>query len=115
MINLSETYTYEGNENWSTGKRCTAQKKIKTGDTVRITFLGASEEMINIGHWNPIWEMDETISVMGENFYFEVVVNGKRAYYAKTAGYRYTKASDTLGGGARLTVTRTGSPAKFRV
>ena len=107
MINLSETYTYEGHENWSTGKRCTAQKKIKTGDTVRITFLGASEEMINIGHWNPIWEMDETISVMGENFYFEVVVNGKRAYYAKTAGYRYTKASDTLGGGARLTVTRT--------
>lgn len=107
MINLSETYTYEGHENWSTGKRCTAQKKIKTGDTVRITFLGASEEMINIGHWNPIWEMDETISVMGENFYFEVVINGKRSHYAKTAGYRYTKASDTLGGGARLTVTRT--------
>ena len=107
MIHLSETYTYEGNENWSTGKRCTAQKKIKTGDTVRITFLGASEEEININHWNGIWEMDETISVMGENFYFEVVVNGKRAYYAKTAGYRYTKASDTLGGGARLTVTRT--------
>lgn len=107
MIHLSETYTYEGHENWSTGKRCTAQKKIKTGDTVRITFLGASEEEININHWNGIWEMDETISVMGENFYFEVVVNGKRAYYAKTSGYRYTKASDTLGGGARLTVTRT--------
>ena len=107
MIHLSETYTYEGHENWSTGKRCTAQKKIKTGDTVRITFLGASEEEININHWNGIWEMDETISVMGENFYFEVVVNGKRAYYAKTASYRYTKASDTLGGGARLTVTRT--------
>ena len=107
MIQLSETYTYEGHENWSTGKRVTAQKKIKTGDAVRITFLGASEEEININHWNGIWEMDETISVMGENFYFEVVVNGKRAYYAKTAGYRYTKASDTLGGGARLTVTRT--------
>lgn len=107
MINLSETYTYEGHENWSTGKRCTAQKKIKTGETVRITFLGASEEMINLGHWNPIWEMDETISVMAENFYFEVIVDEKRAYYAKTAGYRYTKASDTLGGGARLTVTRT--------
>ena len=44
---------------------------------------------------------------MAENFYFEVVVDEKRAYYAKTAGYRYTKASDTLGGGARLTVTRT--------
>lgn len=107
MIHLSETYTYEGHENWDTEKRVTAQKKIKTGDTVRISFLGASEEEININHWNGIWEMDETISVMGENFYFEVVVNGKRAYYAKTAGYRYTKASDTLGGGARLTVTRT--------
>ena len=107
MIHLSETYTYEGHENWSTGKRVTAQKKIKTGEKVTITFLGASEEEINIGHWNPVWEMDETISVMAENFYFEVVVDEKRAYYAKTAGYRYTKASDTLGGGARLTVTRT--------
>lgn len=107
MIQLSETYTYEGHENWSTGKRVTAQKKIKTGEKVTITFLGANEEEINIGHWNPVWEMDEIISVMGENFYFEVVVDEKRAYYAKTAGYRYTKASDTLGGGARLTVTRT--------
>ena len=107
MIQLSETYTYEGHENWSTGKRVTAQKKIKTGEKVTITFLGASEEEINIGHWNPVWEMDETVTVMAENFYFEVVVDQKRAYYAKTAGYRYTKASDTLGGGARLTVTRT--------
>lgn len=107
MIHLSETYTYEGHENWSTGKRVTAQKKIKTGEKVTITFLGASEEEINIGHWNPVWEMDETVTVMAENFYFEVVVDEKRAYYAKTAGYRYTKASDTLGGGARLTVTRT--------
>ena len=48
MINLSETYIYEGRKNWETGKRVTAQKKIKTGETVRITFLGASEEMINI-------------------------------------------------------------------
>lgn len=107
MINLSETYTYEGHENWATGKRVTARKLIKTGDTVRITFLGASEEMININHWNGVWEMDETISVMGENFYFEVLVGEKRAYYAKTASYRYTDASNTLGGGARLTVTRT--------
>ena len=107
MIHLSETYTYEGHENWSNGKRVTAQKKIKTGEKVTITFLGASEEEINIGHWNPVWEMDETVTVMAENFYFEVVVDEKRAYYAKTAGYRYTKASDTLGGGARLTVTRT--------
>lgn len=107
MIQLSETFTYEGHENWDTGKRVTAQKKIKTGDTVRITFLGASEERINIGHWNPVWEMDETISVMAENFYFEVVVDEKRAYYAKTADYRYTEASNTLGGGVRLPVTLT--------
>ena len=107
MINLSETYTYEGHLSWSTGKRATAQKKIKTGEKVTITFLGASEEMVNIGYWNAIWEMDETIAVMAENFYFEVVVEDKRAYYAKTAGYRFTKESDTLGGGARLTVTRT--------
>lgn len=107
MIQLSETYTYEGHENWSTGKRVTAQKKIKTGEKVTITFLGASEEEINIDHWNPVWEMDETVTVMAENFYFEVVVDEKRAYYAKTASYRYTNASDTLGGGVRLTVTRT--------
>ena len=50
MIHLSETYTYEGHENWSTGKRVTAQKNIKTGEKVTITFLGASEEEINIGH-----------------------------------------------------------------
>lgn len=107
MIQLSETYTYEGDKNWETGKRVTAQRKIKTGDSVRIIFLGASEEMININHWNAVWEMDETISVMGENFYFEVVVADKHAYYAKTASYRYTKDSNTLGGGARVPVTRT--------
>lgn len=107
MIQLSETFTFEGDINWETEKRVTAQKKIKTGDTVRIVFLGASEERINIKHWNGVWEMDETITVMGENFYFEVVVEEKRAYYAKTAGYRYTEESNTLGGGASLPVTRT--------
>ena len=107
MIQLSETYTYEGDKNWETGKRVTAQKKIKTGDKVTITFLGASEERINLNYWNAVWEMHETITVMGENFYFEVVVEEKRAYYAKTASYRYTKESDTLGGGVRLPVTRT--------
>ena len=74
MIQLSETFTFEGDINWETEKRVTAQKKIKTGDTVRIVFLGASEERINIKHWNGVWEMDETITVMGENFYFEVVL-----------------------------------------
>lgn len=44
MIQLTETYTFEGHPvNWCEpdGKRVTAQRKIKTGDTVRITFLGA--------------------------------------------------------------------------
>ena len=109
MIQLTETYIYKGNPvNWCEpdGKRVTAQRKIKTGDTVRITFLGAKEEEIRVNEWNGVWEMDETISVMGENYY-EVVVNEKRSYYGKWAGYRYTKASDTMGGGVSITVTRT--------
>lgn len=111
MIQLTETYIYKGHlVNWCEpdGKRVTAQRKIKTGDTVRITFLGAKEEEILVKEWNGVWEMDETINVMGENYYFEVVVNEKRSYYGKWAGYRYTKASDTMGGGVRITVTRTG-------
>ena len=52
MINLSETYTYEGHRNWQTGKQVTAQRKIKTGDTVKITFLGASEENIHVEEFN---------------------------------------------------------------
>lgn len=110
MIQLTETYTFEGHHvNWCepNGKRVTAQRKIKTGDTVRITFLGAKEEEIRVNEWNGVWEMDETISVMGENYYYEVVVNEKRSYYGKWAGYRYTKASDTMGGGVSITVTRT--------
>lgn len=96
MIQLSETFTYEGDQNRETGKRVTAQRKIKTGDTVRVIFLGASEERININHWNGVREMDETISVMGENFYFEVLVDEKRAFYAKTAFY-----NSLLSGGVR--------------
>lgn len=110
MIQLTETYIYKGNlVSWCEpdGKRVTAQRKIKTGDTVRITFLGAKEEGIRVDEWNGVWEMDEAISVMGENYYFEVVVNEKRSYYGKWAGYRYTKASDTMGGGVRISVTRT--------
>lgn len=110
MIQLVETYIYKGHPiNWCEpdGKRVTAQRKIKTGDTVRITFLGAKEEEIRVNEWNGVWEMDETISVMGESYYYEVVVNEKRSYYGKWADYRYTKASDTMGGGVRITVTRT--------
>lgn len=98
MINLSETYTYEGHKNWSTGKRCTAQKKIKTGDTVKITFLGASEEHISINRFNGSWDVYEDIPVIAENYYFEVVVNDKLAYYGKYADDRYTDSSVGTGG-----------------
>ena len=98
MINLSETYTYEGHKNWSTGKRCTAQRKIKTGDTVKITFLGASEEHITINRFNGSWDVYEDIPVIAENYYFEVVVNDKLAYYGKYADDRYTDSSVGTGG-----------------
>jgi|GEM_PF-1520342 len=98
MITLSETYTYEGAKNWDTGKRRTAQKKIKTGDTVTITFLGASEEHISINRFNGSWDVYEDISAIGENYYFEVVVNSKHAYYGKYADDRYTDSSIGTGG-----------------
>lgn len=98
MIQLSETYTYEGHKNWQTGKRRTAQKKIKTGDTVKITFLGASEEHISINRFNGSWDVYEDIPVIAENYYFEVVVNDKLAYYGKYADDRYTDSSVGTGG-----------------
>ncbi len=98
MIQLSETYTYEGHKNWDTGKRRTAQKKIKTGDTVKITFLGASEEHITINRFNGSWDVYEDIPVIAENYYFEVVVNDKLAYYGKYADDRYTDSSVGTGG-----------------
>ena len=98
MIQLSETYTYEGLKNWDTGKMRTAQKKIKTGDTVKITFLGASEEHISINRFNGCWDVYEDIPVIAENYYFEVVVNDKLAYYGKYADDRYTDSSVGTGG-----------------
>lgn len=104
---IYEKFIFSGDKNWKTGNRASAQRRIKSGDYVVLKFLGAKEEKINIRQWNGVWEMEETITVMGENFYFEVVVNEKQAYYGKYAGYRYIKESDTMGGGARITVTRT--------
>ena len=98
MIQLSETYTYEGHKNWETGKRVTAQRKIKTGDTVKITFLGASEEYIRVNTFNGSWDVYDDIPAIGENYYFEVVVNGKRTYYGKYADDRYTDSSIGTGG-----------------
>lgn len=96
MIELSLTYTYEGalREN---GSRCTAQRKIKTGDTISITFLGASEEPVRVEEYNPVWDCYDNISCMGENFYFKIVVNDKRTYYGKYADYRYTENSVATG------------------
>lgn len=104
---FSKKYVFSGHENWRTGIRASAQRRIKTGDFVSLKFLGAKEEKISVRKWNGVWEMDETITVMGENFYFEILVNEKKAYYGKYAGYRYIKESDTMGGGVRITVTRT--------
>ena len=98
MILLSETYTYEGKKNWETGKRVTAQRRIKTGDTVRITFLGASEEKITVNTFNGCWDVYDDIPAIGENYFFEVRVNGERTYYGKYVEERYTDASVGTGG-----------------
>ena len=53
MIQLSETYTYEGEKNWDTGKRVTAQRKIKTGDTVTIpNYLLSRKSTLPFRHPN---------------------------------------------------------------
>ena len=98
MIQLSETYTYEGVKNRETGKRVTAQRRIKTGDAVKVTFLGASEESIKVNTFNGCWDVYDDIPAIGENYYFEVEVDGKRTYYGKYAEYRYTDASVGTGG-----------------
>ena len=98
MIQLSETYTYEGVKNCETGERVTAQRRIKTGDTVTVTFLGASEERIKVNTFNGSWDVYDDIPAIGENYYFEVVVNATRTYFGKYADYRYTDASVGTGG-----------------
>ena len=103
---LYEKFIFSGDKHWRTGNRATAQRRIKTGDFVILKFLGAMEEKVRVREWNPVWEMDETITVMAENFYYEVVVNEKQAYYGKLANKRYIKESDTMGGGVTISVTR---------
>lgn len=94
---LLEKYVFSGERNWRTGKCATAQHKIKDGDVVELKFLGASEGEFYLNSYNPVWETDDHIDVMGENFYFEVVVNDKQSYYGKYAGYRYTEKSVATG------------------
>lgn len=103
---LYKKFIFSGDKHWKTGNRATAQRRIKTGDYVTLKFLGAMEEKVRVREWNPVWETDESITVMAENFYFEIVVNEKQAYYGKLANKRYIKESNTMGGGVTITVTR---------
>ena len=63
-----------------------------------ITFLGASEEHIKVNTFNGCWDVYDDVPAIGENYYFEVVVNGTRTYYGKYAEERYTDASVGTGG-----------------
>ena len=105
MLHISHTFTFEG-EIDGKGRHATAQGLIKTGDTVEITFIGARDEPISLREWNPVWEMDDSVDVMGEVFYFKIVVNGKSLILGQWADYRYTEGS-TMGGGVRYHVERT--------
>ena len=105
MLHISHTFTFEG-ETDGKGRHATAQGLIKTGDTVEITFIGAREEPISLRKWNPVWEMDDSVDVMGEVFYFKIVVGGKSLLLGQWADYRYTEGS-TMGGGVRYHVERT--------
>ena len=103
---LTEKFVYIGEQSHKGGNRATAKGYIKTGDVVDITFLGASEKPLTLGEWNPVWEMDDSVSVMGEDYFFEVLVNGKKSYIGKYGTYRYTEKSK-MGGGVRYEVKRT--------
>lgn len=103
---FTEKFVFIGERSCKGGNRATARGFIKSGDVVDMTFLGASEEPIRLREWNPVWEMDDSVSVMGEDFFFEIVVNGKKSYIGRSSGYRYTEHS-TMGGGIEYDVTRT--------
>ncbi len=103
---LTEKFVFVGEQSHKGGNRASVRGAIKTGDIVDITFLGASEEPISLREWNPVWEMDDSVSVMGEDFFFEVLVNGKKAFIGRDSGYRYTEHS-TMGGGVKYHVERT--------
>ena len=105
MIQISHTYTFTGEKD-SKGRHATAQGLIKTGDTVEITFMGAREEPISLERWNPVWETEDTVDVMGEVFYFRILVNGKNLLLGQWANYRYTSGSK-MGGGVRYDADRT--------
>ena len=105
MKKNSHTFKFEGRTD-SKGRHATAQGLIKTGDTVEITFLGAREQPVSLKRWNPVWEMEDSVDVMGEVFYFRIIVNEKSHLLGQWADYRYTEGS-SMGGGVRYSVERT--------
>lgn len=81
------------------------QSRIRPGDEVIITLLGAREYPGSLKAWNPVWEMDDSVSVIFEEYYFEVLVNGNKRYIGQSLIERYTESS-TMGGGVRYHVER---------
>ena len=49
--------------------------------------------------------MDDTVDVILEEYYFEVLVNGSKRYIGQSMLERYTESS-TMGGGVRYQVER---------
>ena len=68
-------------------------------------MLGARESPGTLTTWNPVWEMDDSVSVIFEEYYFEVLVNGSKRYIGQSMVERYTESS-TMGGGVRFQVER---------
>lgn len=81
------------------------QSRIRPGDEVKITLLGAREYPGSLKAWNPVWEMDDSVSVIFEEYYFEVLVNGNKRYIGQSLIERYTESS-IMGGGVRYHVER---------
>ena len=81
------------------------QSRIRPGDEVKITLLGAREHPGSLRAWNPVWEMEDSVSVIFEEYYFEVLVNGSKRYIGQSLIERYTESS-TMGGGVRYHVER---------
>ena len=81
------------------------QSRIRPGDEVKITLLGAREHPGSLRAWNPVWEMEDSVSVIFEEYYFEVLVNGSKRYIGQSLIERYTESS-TIGGGVRYHVER---------
>lgn len=69
------------------------QSRIRPGDEVIITLLGAREYPGSLKAWNTVWEMDDSVSVIFEEYYFEVLVNGNKRYIGQSLIERYTESS----------------------